>query len=555
MLLPFHPPLIPPLGIACLKSFFAPHGFEVKTINSNTDEELKMYYYRYFKVLSKSIPRENQANFHNIGNELLRQHMMACIHHNDKKEYEELVKSIIHNTFFCDFNDELIHQLNHILEEYYSHLKDYCLDVLAREKPQLLGISVFKGTIPSSLFVFKLAKERYPDLLTVMGGGVFADQLAYGSPDLESFVEKTPYIDKYLIGEGENLLLKLVQNQLPTTQRVFTLKDVEPPVVDFSSVRTPDFSDFDVGHYPYLANYTSRSCPYQCTFCGETVFWGKYRKKSKEQILHEIEELYREHNHQLILICDSLLNPTIDSIAECVIEHHLPVYWDGYLRLDKPVCQYENTLRWRRGGFYRARLGVESGSQRILDLMNKKITTEQIKSAVASLAKAGIKTTTYWIAGYPGETEEDFQQTLDLIEEMKNDIYEAEANPFWYYLNALVKSDEWANHCVSLYPERANGMLLLPTRVLNIDPSPEERYRRMKRFTQHCDRLGIPNPYSMADIYQADKRWQRLHTNAVPSLNDFLTKEKVDRAREVPPMPVYHDEPEDIEDTENIFGF
>ena len=83
---------------------------------------------------------------------------------------------------------------------------------------------------------------------------------------------------------------------------------------------------------------------------------------------------------------------------------------------------------------------------RAMILISTKITTEQIKSAVASLAKAGIKTTTYWIAGYPGETEEDFQQTLDLIEEMKNDIYEAEANPFWYYLNALVKSDEWANH-------------------------------------------------------------------------------------------------------------
>lgn len=534
ILLPFHPPLIPPLGIACLKSFLAPQGYEVKTINANTDEELKLYSYRYFKVLSKSIPRENQANFHNIGNELLRQHMMASIYYKDKKEYEELVKAIIHNTFFCDFKDELVHQLNHILEEYYSCLKDYCLDVLAREKPQVLGISVFKGTLPSSLFFFKLAKEKYPELLTVMGGGVFADQLAHGSPDLELFLEKTPYIDKYIIGEGENLFLKLLQNQLPTTQRVFTLKDVDPPVVDFSSVRTPDFSDFDVGYYPYLAYYTSRSCPYQCTFCGETVIWGKYRKKSKEQILDEMKKLYRTFNHQLFLICDSLLNPTIDMIAGSVIEHDLPVYWDGYLRLDKPVCQYENTLHWRRGGFYRARLGVESGSQRILDLMDKKITTGQIKFAVTSLARAGIKTTTYWIVGYPGETEEDFQQTLDLIEEMKDDIYEAEANPFWYYLNALVKSDEWAKHCVSLFPEQANEILLLPTRVLNIEPSHEERYHRLKRFSQHCDRLGIPNPYSMADIYQADKRWQRLHTNSVPPINDFMIEGKIDRAREVP---------------------
>lgn len=535
ILLPFHPPLIPPLGIACLKSYLTPHGFEVKTINANTDDELKMFSYRYFKTLGKAIPKENQANFHNIGGELLRLHMMAYFYQTDQKEYDAAVESFIRKTFYCDFDDKLIRQLNDIIEEYYDQLEEYFLEVLEREKPGVLGISVFKGSLPSSLFAFKLAKETYPELMTVMGGGVFADQLASGSPDLDVFVEQTPYIDKYILGEGEQLFLKLLQNKLPADQRVFSIKDTDPPVVNFSSVQPPDFGDFDVGYYPYLANYTSRSCPYQCTFCGETVLWGKYRKKDKEQITREMGELYRRHDHQLILICDSLLNPTIDKIAEGFMEHDLPVYWDGYLRLDKPVCQYENTLRWRRGGFYRARLGVESGSQRILDLMDKKITTEQIKSAVASLANAGIKTTTYWIAGYPGETEADFQQTLDLIEEMKDNIYEAEANPFWYYLNALIKSDEWSRHSVSLYPEAVNPMLLFPTRVLNIEPSPEERYRRLVRFTRHCERLGIPNPYSMADIFQADKRWTALHKNAVPPVNDFLTRGKIDRASEVPP--------------------
>jgi hypothetical protein len=173
---------------------------------------------------------------------------------------------------------------------------------------------------------------------------------------------------------------------------------------------------------------------------------------------------------------------------------------------------------------------VESGSQRVLDLMDKKITVAQIKAAISSLAKAGIKTTTYWIAGFPGETREDFQQTLDLIEELKDDIYEAESNPFWYYLKALVKSDEWAGHSISLYPEQATELLLLPTRVLDIEPSPRERYDRMKRFSLHCERLGIPNPYSMADLYQADKRWQQLHPQAVPPLNDFFTEGKVPAA-------------------------
>jgi amino acid adenylation domain-containing protein len=531
MLLPFHPPLIPPLGIACLKSFLKSHGFDVKTIDANTQEELRAHYSQYFDVLAEYIPLYHQANFHNIGNELLRNHMTACINYTNKKEYEELIKTIINKTFFCDIKNELVSRLNKILADYYSTLNNYLLDVLAKEKPDIYGLSVFKGTVPSSLFAAKLAKEKYPEMMIVMGGGVFADQLAYGSPELEFFIEKTPYVDKIIIGEGENLFLKLLRDELPQSQKVYTLKDIQPHYLDLSSVNTPDFSDYDVGNYPYLANYTSRSCPFQCTFCGETIFWGKYRKKKPEQIVDEIKELYQAYNRQLFLLCDSLLNPTIDKLCQGLTQHRLPVYYDGYLRVDKAVCDIENTMRWRRGGYYRARLGIESGSQRILDQMDKKITTQQIKSAVASLAHAGIKTTTYWIVGYPGETEEDFRKTLDLIEEMKDNIYEAEANPFWFYLNALVKSHDWAKHAGLLYPEQAKDMLILQTRVLKIDPTPAERHHRLSRFVQHCNQLGIPNPYSLSDIYNADKRWKQLHPHAVPAVNDFYKGNLTDKLR------------------------
>jgi radical SAM superfamily enzyme YgiQ (UPF0313 family) len=544
MLLPFHPPLIPPLGMACLKSFLQPHGYSVKTIDANLEEELREYYSHYFQVLGEHIPPHRQANFYNIGNELLRNHMMACIHYENENEYRELVKKLINKTFFCDFSNVLVDQLNAILERYYSSFKTYLLKVLDKEKPDVLGLSIFKGTIPSSLFAFRLAREIYPGILTVMGGGVLADQLAEGSPELEFFIKKTPYIDKILIGEGENLFLKLLQGQLPGSRKVYTLKDLQPHFVDLSSVNIPDFSDYDVGSYPYLANYTSRSCPFQCTFCGETIFWGTYRKKKPEQVVNEMRELYTKYKRQLYLMCDSLLNPTLDKLTNGLAHHGLPVYFDGYLRIDPPVCRRENTLRWRQGGYYRARLGVESGSQRILDLMHKKITIEQIKSAVASLANAGIKTTTYWIVGYPGETEEDFQQTLDLIEEMQDDIYEAEANPFWYYLNALVKSHDWAKHCETLYPEKAREMLILQTRVLNIPPLPEERFVRLCRFVKHCHRLGIPNPYSLSDIYQADQRWNGLHKNAVPPLNDFYQSKVTDPLRGIyPPSSISRDKP------------
>ena len=159
-----------------------------------------------------------------------------------------------------------------------------------KEKPDVLGISVFKGSLPASLFAFKLAKEHNPRLTTVMGGGVFADQLAPGSPDWDLFLEKNPFIDKIIIGEGELLFLKLLRNELPGAQKIFTLGDINGEILNISSLEIPDFSGFDLNYYPALAAYTSRSCPFQCNFCSETVRWGKYRKKDAEQVVSEIDD-------------------------------------------------------------------------------------------------------------------------------------------------------------------------------------------------------------------------------------------------------------------------
>jgi radical SAM superfamily enzyme YgiQ (UPF0313 family) len=222
-------------------------------------------------------------------------------------------------------------------------------------------------------------------------------------------------------------------------------------------------------------------------------------------------------------MCDSLLNPIITELAKVLLEKDVSIYWDGYLRADKHVCNIDNTLLWRRGGFYRARLGVESGSRRVLESMNKKITPGQIKEAIFSLSYAGIKTTTYWVIGYPGETEEDFQQTLDLIEELKDEIYEADCNGFIYFLTGQAHSKEWAdqNKSIPLYSDKAKSMLMSNTWILDCEPSREETFKRVNRFVLHCKRLGIPNPYSLHDVYLADERWTHLHENAVPPLVQF----------------------------------
>jgi radical SAM superfamily enzyme YgiQ (UPF0313 family) len=554
-LLPFWSPLIPPLGIACLKSHLQNHGYDVRTADANTEDEFVDVHREYLNALKEVVPRDKRGNFMNIANDVLQNHLMAHLNYREKREHMELVKVLVYQTFFIDIDEQQVSRLDRIVESFYHRLKDYFLRLLAEATPTVLGLSVYNGSLPASLFAFKLAKEIYPEIKTVMGGGIFAETLAPGSPNMEFFLEKTPYIDHIVVGEGEILLVKLLKGELAGTQRVFGIKDIAGEILDMASADIPDFSDLKVEAYPNLSSYASRSCPFQCSFCSEALQWGRFRKKGSRQIVAELTRLYQEHGSQLFLMGDSLLNPVIKELAKNFIESGIAIYWDGYLRADRAACDTRNTLLWRRAGFYRARLGVESGSPRVLELMGKKISVAQIKDAVFCLAHAGIKTTTCWVIGHPGETEEDFQQTLDLIEELKGDIYEADCNPFTYYFSGQTNSEQWANENkrLLLYPQWAKEMLLVQTWIMDKEPRREEIYRRLSRFAALCRRLGIPNPYTLNEIYQADERWQKLHKNAVPPLIEFQNRNYIDECKHVRELVFVPNELEKEKDED--FGF
>jgi len=521
-LMPFWPPLIPPLALANLKSAAQNHGYDVLTIDLNVVAPFNEFGNNYFSTLEKHLPEDKRANVYVVGKDVLQNHMTAYLHRAEREEeYNDLIRTLIAKTFFCTVGSGAVEELDRMVETFYRELKTYFMGVLKKEKPGVLGFSVLESTLPASLFAAKTAKARYPEIKTVMGGGVFSEQLALHSPNWETFLEKVAYVDRFFVGEGELLFIKYLEGELPDSQRVYTLEDIDNRTMDLSSAPLPDFSGFETDNYPFMAAYTSRSCPYQCTFCSETVYYGKYRKKDAGQIAGELMDLYKKHGKQLFLMCDSLLNPVVADLAQAVSGSGTMVYWDGYLRADEPVGDIENTMAWRRGGFYKAKLGLESGSPRVLELMDKKITVEQIKKAVSALAQAGIKTSTCWVIGHPGETEEDFQRTLDLIEELKDDIYEVWCSPFYYYPSAQANMTEWEKDTYSLYPEGSEEMLLLRTWYTSCGPSKEEAHRRMNRFAAHCETLGIPNPYTLQALYEADERWKKLHENAVPSIIEF----------------------------------
>jgi hypothetical protein len=525
VLLPFWTPMIPPLGITGLKSFLQRNGFSVKTYDANIENDYKEIYDKYFSCLGDHIPEEKKGNYLSIGTDVLRNHLMAHINYTDKKKYIELVKLLIAKTYYIDAAETLVHRLIQTVEDFYRWLESYMLNLLEKEKPGVLGLSVYKDILPAALYAFRLTRQRYPHIKTVIGGSVFSEQLTVDSPDLEFFLEKTrDYIDKIIIGEGELLFLEYLQGKLPETRRLQIANDVNTQQLDLSQLPVPDYSDIEMERYPYLGFTGSVSCPYQCSFCNVVSYFGRFKQKNPARMVDDMQRLYDLYGRQVFYLSDNMVNPFIFELARECLTRDRVVYWAAYLKVDKYGCDPDNTFLWRQAGFYHARLGLDNGSQRILNMMDKRITVEQSKTMIASLAEAGIKTTTYWLIGHPGETEADFQQTLDFLSECKNNIWEAECEYFNYNYSGQSHSQQWGGRRKLVYPADARDMLMVNKWAVDGEPSREEIMNRVCRFVRHCDKLGIPNPYSLREIYLADQRWKALHPSAVPPLMEFRSE-------------------------------
>lgn len=526
-IMPFWSPLTPPLGIACLKSYLEQYGYEVHTKDYNALSSLFDYGSRYISLMKSFTPPDKMGNIAMVGYDVLTSHLIAYNNRDNMDDYYELIRQLIINNFFYEASDAAVKSLCEVVDQFYTLFTRYLMKDLEENNFDVYGISCYSLTLGPSIFAFKLVKKYFPNIKTVMGGGIFADQFSPGSKEFENFVNKAPYIDYFLIGEGEIIFLNLLRSNFQNVPRVI-VNDGSVEKVCLDNAPLPDFSDFDMNAYPQLVAYSSRSCPFQCAFCSETVQWGKYRNKKEDKVVLELRSLAKKYGKNIIVLADSLLNPNIDLLADALLK--IPpekrFYWDTYLRVCDMTDNMDKVNKWRKAGLYRVRLGIESGSQNVLNLMDKRITVEKIKSNIRNLAAAGVKISTFWVVGFPGETDDDFKQTLELIREIKDDLYEVDPHPFYFYPRGQVDSESWEEKYgyQSIYPEKYNDILMCSYYKLNKEPYREEIYKRLQLFKECCEECNIPNPYSLIDIYHADKRWKKLHPAAVPIMHELIHK-------------------------------
>jgi radical SAM superfamily enzyme YgiQ (UPF0313 family) len=272
--------------------------------------------------------------------------------------------------------------------------------------------------------VAQTIKRVHPGATVVIGG-------PHATPFAKEMLEHHPEIDLVCVGESDVTFLELLERRRSgqalrgiagTVYRTEGKVERAPerPSIEKLDVLAPPQKYFDTHIL-----MTSRGCPWACTFCGAETSWGRgFRGHSVPYVLDSIEAVLPRLRVKMIQVKDDTFTTNKKRVLELcrgIRARKLNFLWSCDTRVD--VLNEELLYEMRLAGCQRLSLGVESGSQRILDGIHKKITKEEIIAATEMAKKYGVHVRYYMMLGNRGETAETFQETLEFLEAAKPHQY------------------------------------------------------------------------------------------------------------------------------------
>ncbi len=302
-------------------------------------------------------------------------------------------------------------------------------------KPDVVGFSAVTPVVKSAYRIAQKIKNKNRDIITVIGG---PHATAIPDEGLEN------NIDFVIKGEGEETVVDLFKNiQKPEKVKGIAFKKnhriIHTPVREF--IKDLDKLSFPAVHlFPRLRLYkgqealgnkipvgsivTSRGCPFHCTFCFKAIFGNRFRARSAENVLEEWFHLKNDFKAKEIAIVDDSFTTDrkrVHKICDYLIKEKINMKWSCPNGIRVDLADYDLLQKMRKAGCYRVALGVESGSQKILDTIGKKITLEQIVDTVNNCRKVGIKTMAFIMLGNLGENRETMEETIRFAIKVKFD--------------------------------------------------------------------------------------------------------------------------------------
>lgn len=239
-------------------------------------------------------------------------------------------------------------------------------------------------------------------------------------------------VNGIIVGEPELAILDICKNKNSKEIRglyfVKSRKTFFKPrkkFLDLNSLPIPSFHLLPMEKYFYeiLGDHftlfeASRGCPFSCTFCASSQMYGKYyRIKKAENLIREIEYAIENFGVKTAYFMDleftlnnKINRENVKKICNILIEKKFDFKWCCQTRVDS--IDYELLKKMKLAGCELIHFGVESGSERILKSIDKKVTLNQIENSIRITKKVGIKTVCFFIFGLPNETVEDMMRTI-----------------------------------------------------------------------------------------------------------------------------------------------
>ena len=288
-------------------------------------------------------------------------------------------------------------------------LRKYMAEII-EWAPTVIGFSTWYTNDTCTMWMAQEFKRLIPGV-TIIIGGANATQLKITNPDVADYI---------VSGEGELWFVRILEHlETPTEEIPHICIQSKDQKIDLDSMPPADYSDMDISLYDSqgISCEFSRGCTSNCVYCNETVFW-KYRSRQASRVLEEIEIVYKQQDAKSVSFIDSLLNGNLrelESFALGLIDKKIKIGWNGYARIDGRMDRDFWGLLANAGASGFA-FGVESGSQRVLDLMKKNCKVEWIEQNFQDLAAIGLKNNfATWFTGFPGEELTDVAQTMTMI--------------------------------------------------------------------------------------------------------------------------------------------
>lgn len=309
--------------------------------------------------------------------------------------------------------------------------------ILERDRPAVVGIQ--------SVITTRVAARRMIEIAHKAGV-----KIVVGGPDPSS--SYTEYLnwgaDFIVVGEGEETLLQLMPHLLSSTSCSEEIKNIHglafykhnsaevcytgpgAPIMVLDEIPFPAYDMIDVPRYldawrvfnGYSSMHltTSRGCPYQCVWCSHSVFGSTYRQRSVANVVGEMKFLAETYHPDHFTIADDTLGINkqwVQDWRRIIQEEQVRVPFRCFSRAN--LVNEMMLAELKLAGCRHIFLGVETGSQKVLNAMNKGITIEQVRKATKLIRSFQIDLGFFIMFAFPGETVSDVHKTLDLIFELE----------------------------------------------------------------------------------------------------------------------------------------